>query len=334
MSAPAAPAADNPPARSTSRALRVALAFPSALGLVGVWGERAAGGWFPPLTLCAQLGAGFGFLALAAAVVALALRRPVAALAHAAGALLLLGPAYLHPSPAPGAAGARALRVLTANLGHLRSTGDDVARVLLLEDADVVFLQEVGPHHVSALEGLSATYPRRLLEPRGLTGIGVLSKLPLEDAELVLDDPERPAVSATLLLGGRRIALLDVHPNVSLGVLGRLSGDAERLLAQVRRATASGPALVCGDLNTTERSWIHRRLLAAGLSDAWDGAGRGFGFTFPLFGRWHGLPAPPFLRIDHIMCTQELRPLALRAGQDLGSDHLPLVCDLAWAEVP
>jgi endonuclease/exonuclease/phosphatase (EEP) superfamily protein YafD len=355
------------PTANRHRHLRRALLALALLGPLGLYGERISGGWLPPLTALAQIAPLLGVACVAGAALAVLAQLGRASVALIAAALALapvaVGPlldgatdrgAVQIVGASLGATGTvrRALpsarpvlRLLTANLGHRRTAGPTVASALRSAAADAVALQEVGPHHVAALEGLRDLYPHQRVEPRGLTGIALLARVPLGGVELVESASGRPALRADLALPGGTVHLVTAHPSAWVALLGRLDDDARDLVALADRAVArtrsdaaadapAHAAVLAGDLNTTDRTWLHRRLRAAGLRDAWSAAGAGHGFTFPVFGRWRGVPSPPIARIDHVLHTPALVPLAIERGPKLGSDHLPVVCELGWAGAP
>jgi endonuclease/exonuclease/phosphatase (EEP) superfamily protein YafD len=99
-------------------------------------------------------------------------------------------------------------------------------------------------------------------------------------------------------------------------------------------ASAKGPVLLLGDLNTTDQNENYW-LIADHLTDVHRAIGWGFGFTFPGQQLERGLPPlpSPVLRIDHVFVSDQWIPLAIRvlpAGP--GSDHLPVVAKLRLAD--
>ena len=58
-----------------------------------------------------------------------------------------------------------------------------------------------------------------------------------------------------------------------------------------------------------------------------DNARKGFGLlpTWPAFMPW------PFLRIpiDHCLVSPDIRVIRMRTGRTIGSDHLPIIVDMA-----
>ena len=142
----------------------------------------------------------------------------------------------------------------------------------------------------------------------------------------------RAHLRARVDAGGRAIEVFNVHALVWVGFFGRAAPGARDIRELADRAVSAAPAVLVGDLNTWPGSGIYRVLARAGLRDAFGGASEGPGFTFPVFGRYRGLPLPPFLRLDYIWITPDLRCLRAEVGDTAGSDHLPLAADLAWAD--
>ncbi len=100
------------------------------------------------------------------------------------------------------------------------------------------------------------------------------------------------------------------------------SEDAHRFV----RSFGSAPILA-GDFNMPVDSAIYRRYWAE-LRDGFSAAGLGFGYT-----EWPrksvGLVG---VRIDHVLTGRGWRCRRCWVGPDVGSDHLPLLADVAWQE--
>ena len=85
--------------------------------------------------------------------------------------------------------------------------------------------------------------------------------------------------------------------------------------------------VVVGDLNATPWSHAHRTLRnRAGLSDSQRGAG--------LQPTWLTGLGPLMIPIDHALHTPDLISGDRRTGPAAGSDHRPLVEEIAWAAPP
>ena len=81
------------------------------------------------------------------------------------------------------------------------------------------------------------------------------------------------------------------------------------------RQSVTEPLLIAGDFNLTPFSWKLSKF-------AWKTGLR----RYSTYQRsWPGhLYAPAFL-IDHVFSTDTFRPLDVRTGPALGSDHLPII---------
>lgn len=267
-------------------------------------------------------------LALAlAAVFALAARRPRAALAGGAIAVLgaaLLLPAVRGPTAEPPAFGAPTVRLLVLNLWR---RNDDVAAVVELireERPDVVALIELTPTWERALGPALAQYPVRAAETdEGAAGIGVYGSGVLSDPRLVrLFTDGRASVEVGLALpGGRTATLLVVHPTTGLlpGKLGTARSSLEAVGAWA--AERGRKVAVCGDLNAAPwmRS-LRRTLDRGGLHAALPGG--------LLDGSWPALPRPLRVPLDGCLVGAGVRARA-ELGSGVGSDHLPVLVELA-----
>lgn len=127
---------------------------------------------------------------------------------------------------------------------------------------------------------------------------------------------------------GRRLHVIAAHAYPALG--NSLDDDAERTFGQLEDhcRQASAPIAIVGDLNTTPWGWRFRRLLErGGLIDTEPGRG-----LQPSFPAWPPLLGVPFgIPIDHCVHSAELRCASRQLGPALGSNHRPLIVELAWA---
>jgi endonuclease/exonuclease/phosphatase (EEP) superfamily protein YafD len=100
--------------------------------------------------------------------------------------------------------------------------------------------------------------------------------------------------------------------------LTQSGGLADQLRAMKR------PRVVAGDLNAPENSSVVQDLLETGLRDAFSSAGKGYGYT-----HGHSLwPGISFLRIDHILVSNEIGVGDAYAGGKKASQHRPVIADL------
>lgn len=269
--------------------------------------------------------------ALALALAAAARRRRLAALAALALALELaqVAPLWL---AAPARAGAPALRVVHFNV--LSHNPDKPAATAWLsgQGAELVLAQEVDPAWADALAAVPGYVPAELHPRADNFGMAWLIR---QDFENMLVRTWRedlvegiPALALELAVGERRIAVLGVHtlPPVSADYASRRDAQLAAVAAWTADQRRHGRVpVIVGDLNASPFSAPLRRLLAG--TDLVDSQ-RGFGLqpSWPTTVPW------PRIAIDHLLHDRALTTTARALGPHLGSDHLPIVVDLAWAE--
>lgn len=99
------------------------------------------------------------------------------------------------------------------------------------------------------------------------------------------------------------------------------NSESERAAMWAARHADTRPVIVAGDFNMPVETRIYREHWGA-LTNAFDARGTGFGFT-RYDGRWLRL------RIDHVLSAPRWFDVqGAWVGEDVGSDHLPVVADL------
>lgn len=220
---------------------------------------------------------------------------------------------------------------------------DRIAAVIRAQAPDLVALQEVGRHWSadSDFRDQAGELERRLEmasvfganldrnppqagAPRRQYGTAILSAWPTQGGENILlprahhDDEQRGLLVLDVDVDGEPFRLLNAH----LGV----SADERRLQVGAildTVATTSGPHALLGDLNARPTA-PELAPLFEHFSDAWAVAGDGDGFTFPA--------SAPKARIDYALLSPQLRVRRVRVPVLPGSDHLPLIAEVALAD--
>ncbi|MCE3283919.1 MAG: hypothetical protein K0R70_175 [Steroidobacteraceae bacterium] len=265
-------------------------------------------------------------LVLAPAALALRVPRMLAVLALA-GALQL--PPFAWPQSGLPRVGRDCrgpeLRLASVNLWYRHRDSTRVLAWLEAHPADVVVLQEVTSAWAGALAVTARLYPHRALRVReDPYGIGVLSRWPLERVEYVdFAQDGLPSLIATLDVDGRRVQVIALH--TPWPVLKRLQLARDRALqrAAERARDSSLPTVLAGDFNLTPYApTFHRLERDSRMRDAF--ARRLWRPTWQA-GFW-----PLALPIDHVLvppgaCVQEAT-----IGEDVGSDHRPVVVAVRW----
>ncbi|MBL8694414.1 MAG: endonuclease/exonuclease/phosphatase family protein [Planctomycetes bacterium] len=258
-----------------------------------------------------------------------------------AGALTILafavhGDALFERAPErPNSRAPETLRVATWNLGDVIAPADRAVAGISALGADIVALQEVSSQNRSAIESqLKHLYPHQEYYGAGLDGTALLTRAPLQDRGLIAPPGFRPMIRGKVDFSGRSVEVRVAHLSPFTGFLGTRARRGTHVEVLTQGVAALGPALLVGDLNSTERNGACELLQDAGWLDAWSVRGAGLGWTFPVPGRWRLGPIGPLVAIDHIRHTEHLEPIAVWLERDDASDHFPLVADLRWRERP
>lgn len=253
--------------------------------------------------------------------------------------------------PPPGAARSRtpaevsSLRVVTYNVQYGPAPEAIAAAILgapALRGADVFLVQEIEAYPAEAgsraaqlagLLGLGYVYvPARQVQD-GTHGLAILSAFPLQNVQrMMLPDAgkghPRIAMQAEVVVGDRRLHLINLHLDTKLNT-------AERL-AHLRPAVIDAPqtTLVAGDFNTCWVEWVGGELPVLSSSSASDQAPvvdsymRALGFATPTAGSG---PTEHMLGFELRLDSMYPRGLEVTFGgvEHVGpSDHWPMWMDV------
>ena len=220
--------------------------------------------------------------------------------------------------------GSNRIKILHANvLGHDNDPAAMLAQIAA-EQPDIVFLQEINDTWVQALLSIEGSYPYEVTVPRyDNFGIAVYARAPLLDIEVIDSPPDKlPTLKVRQDIDGRRVTYVSTHPFPPIG--GAMSAGRNEQLASISELLVSidGAKILVGDLNISMWAHHYKELEeATGMRNT----RRGFG-VIPTWPRHLLFAAIP---IDHCLVSDEFAVLDTRAGPNIGSDHLPLVIELA-----
>ncbi|MBC7929489.1 MAG: endonuclease/exonuclease/phosphatase family protein [Rubrivivax sp.] len=240
----------------------------------------------------------------------------------------LLLPSYLsRQTEESQQASTHSLRLLLSNVNYENTRYAELASLIESESPDVIVLQEVTTGWLDALKPSAARYPftRWRAEETDGSGIALLSRIPFEESDVAfVGRGDRPGIVARLRVGGAPLSLFAIHPHAPLRPK-HFGYRNEQLLAAAEQARSlPAPKIFVGDLNTTPWSPYFGRVLAeSGMVDA----RKGFGLlpTWPVWNRTPLLMLP----LDHCFVSPDIRIENIRTGPNIGSDHLPVIIDLA-----
>lgn len=229
-------------------------------------------------------------------------------------------------------AGGTPLKVMTINVLYRAANDEQIVAHITAEQPDVVLLQELTQARAGLLDRLHAAYPWQVhcgsAAPTGeqwSCDVAIVSRVPWESARADAIGDEG-AKLATARFGAAHEGLLvgSIHLKWPL-----ISDQAAQLRAIANEiAGHRGPIVLAGDLNAAPWSAAVRAFIRqSNLREA-----SRFTPTWPRRTFVGGRPCAlcvPQLQIDHVFVSAHVRVVGAHAGDDVGSDHLPLIAELA-----
>ncbi len=258
----------------------------------------------------------------------------VAALVYVTGGVAALVPYYSPRHRTTRAGDLTTLRLLLSNVNYRNENFSALLELIRAEQPDILIAQEATAKWCRALQVLVVDYPHHVIVPRGRgAGIALLSRVPVLQAEVVfVGRHQRPGILLKMNNGGREFTLLTMHTHAPLRRLhfGHRNALLSATVSLLRREQSPRPLVVIGDLNISPWSPHFKELLrATGLREA---RTSGFGLlpTWPVWLRLPWLMIP----IDHCLVSSGIEVVGMWTGRNVGSDHLPIIVDLAMADAP
>jgi endonuclease/exonuclease/phosphatase (EEP) superfamily protein YafD len=235
---------------------------------------------------------------------------------------LALLPWFTASAPMPQADdGAPTLIIAAANVHAGNHDPSPLIAWLRTQPADLIVLSELTPEYATALQSqLHDDYPYRALYPQQSPfGIGIVSRLPLDDIRPSIDSDGVQVLSARTRFEERPLRIIAAHPMPPLAPEWHDKRDALLRLIAKDADASNTPVVLAGDLNATPWSSALIGVQRFGLRRA-----TGLLPTWPS--RNIGIP------IDHILASRHWRGSEYTRGPDIGSDHVPVRAALSWAD--
>jgi endonuclease/exonuclease/phosphatase (EEP) superfamily protein YafD len=241
------------------------------------------------------------------------------------------------------------LRVLSYNINSGAGGFEKVVDEINAQEPDLILLQEVGSSEaLKTLLGeryptiratgqffFASRYPvSSTIEPpkldygghdRSPRYVQQIVETPLGRIAVYNVHPISPRETFYALRGnGFRHGLMSGRPISRYGIGVFKANSGLRALQVETFAEAAGretdPVILAGDTNLPTLSYVFNRYLS-GYQDGFTEAGSGFGYTYPTNRR-------PWMRIDRILASSQLRFVEFEVGSSLASDHLCVVAAL------
>lgn len=243
----------------------------------------------------------------------------------------------LAESASPVAKDERTLRIVSCNVQNFAPDFSLVLREVQRAKPDVVAFQEAmrpprlqlehfEDWHQIHVRGLwvGSKWPLRLLGECQTQLFSHLSGVTVE-----VDAPFGKFVLTDLHLMTARKSLVELRPLELLsgdsqltlaGATVERSEEARQVRAFVTEHQSDSPLIVVGDFNMPTSSSVYRESFGD-LTNAFESAAFGFGFTAPCKRFRHWPSNTPWQRIDHILASDSWEVRECHIGEHDGSDH-------------
>ena len=216
------------------------------------------------------------------------------------------------------------IKLLHANVYAGNDQYERLFELIEAEQPDVIFLQEVTQKWRDATLRLRGDYPHNYVAAReGSFGIAMFSRIALDSVEHADSPPlDYPTIVATMTVNNEALTLINTHPTIPMSRLQYEARNEQLRSIAALVNQAAGAVVLTGDLNASVWSSNYRKLEAStGLRNT----RRGFGIlpTWPTFLPFAMIP------IDHALVSGGIGVVETRTGARIGSDHLPLIVEIA-----
>ncbi len=251
----------------------------------------------------------------------------LAALSVAANAAPLVP--WIVAGPAVVRAAEQPVRLMSANVYFRNADYAALLEQVREQDPDVLGLLEVDRAWLDGLSVLEAEYPWTVFRPEeGAYGLALYSRLPFRPLpeSPYSEDGLQTAVAVELDLGQQPVTLVLAHVRAPTSpARARMRNAQFARLSEMLRDDDNAAKILIGDLNTTPWSpWYRQLASTAQMKNA--ALGQGYLPTWPAGFGLLGIP------IDHCLVSDALLVESFKTGGNFGSDHLPIVVELAPAD--
>lgn len=195
------------------------------------------------------------------------------------------------------------------------------------ENPDIAIFAELNSSAYSAVKTALHDYPfTYFIDSYNAFDLSVASKFPLADIQTIYfgQQTQSPTLIFTIEQNGKELKMVGVHTHTPVKESMKEDRDAELAGIANYVSVSNTPVVVVGDFNSTAWSEGFAVLTKnGGLIDTQ--LHQGVQASWPAY-------YPAFLRIpiDQALVSSDVLVLDRKIGNDIGSDHLPIVLNLEW----
>ncbi len=217
------------------------------------------------------------------------------------------------------------LKIVSANILSHNHEFDKLKQLIKKENPELILIQEINPLWEKALQEWATDYPHQMIKSRRDNfGMALYSKYPFSKNEFIyLTQEPIPYILATIKKEDKEISLLGVHAMPPMG--SRFFDLRNRQLNGINEIAKNQNEnlIVLGDLNCTSFSPCFNYLTkGTTLKDTRLGKG--------LQTSWSAKMNAIQITLDHAFVSENVSVLDRKLGNDIGSDHYPVILELGW----
>lgn len=215
-------------------------------------------------------------------------------------------------------------KIISINIFSQNDEFQHLQKYLGTETADVIVLQELTPSWQKNVEFIRKEYPYYKEEVRSNNfGIAIYSKIPFKKVSTKnYIDEMHPSILAEISVDGKSVSILATHPVPPLPNQARFERRNKQyeLMKQEIDALPNENIILVGDLNSTIYSPNFKLVQSDKMKDARSG--------FGLNNSWNAFIPIFRTNIDQCWVSKKIKVTNFYRGDDIKSDHFPIVAEL------
>lgn len=215
------------------------------------------------------------------------------------------------------------IKIMHVNVWSKSDNHSSALEYINTHTPDVLIIEELTPEWQSALKTLNNTYSFHIDKAEDSNfGIGLWSKYPIDDLKVqYIGETNTPSITGYLNKNGKSYLLIATHPYppANFDQFRMRISQFNSLRTIINKSTV--PVILIGDLNTAPTSPVFQLLTSdTSMKNAADG--------FGIQRSWPTYFPPLSLHLDHCLVSNSLEVVSYATGENIGSDHLPVIVEL------
>jgi endonuclease/exonuclease/phosphatase (EEP) superfamily protein YafD len=216
------------------------------------------------------------------------------------------------------------LSILLSNVNIKNKNYSALVQLVAAENPDILIVQEGNRHWIKHLKVLEKTLPYVEAPPNSyFFGTVIYSRFPFEETQMLsLGRSGRESILVKIKINHQMVSLLTTHPlpPITEGLFEHRNSQLFEVQSFIKQLPT--PKMLIGDLNISMWSPFYSQLIQ---ETRLINARQGFGIlpTWPTF-----LPVL-MIPIDHCLVSPDFKVIKIKTGESIGSDHLPLIVEVA-----